>query len=142
MNPDRPNGNTLAQQRCGKYRPKADLLLVGLGLRKLSFKLCCKVMDMNELPVDHGAAIDGTAADGDSPVAGNRTCAYRPIRSRYSKQFAVDTKDICVGRTAQSCCIFDNYIQHRLNVRRRACDHPENFARRSLLLQRLFKLVE
>src|SRR5262249_3969220 len=110
MNPDRPNGNTLAQQRCGKYRPKPDLLLVGLGLRKLSFELCRKVMDVNELPVDHGAASDGTAADWDSPVVRNRMCAYRPIRSHYSKQVVVDTKDVRVGGTAEPRCILGNSV--------------------------------
>src|SRR5215510_11019476 len=110
MNPDRPNGNTLTQQRCGKYRPKADLLLVGLGLRKLSFELCRKVMDVNELPVDHGTASDGTAADWDSAVAGNRICAVPPIQSRYSKQVAVDTKDVRVGGTAEPRCILGNSV--------------------------------
>ena len=41
-----------------------------------------------------------------------------------------------VRRLAQSCSIFRNRIQHRLNIRRRAGDDAQDLTRRRLLLQR------
>jgi hypothetical protein len=43
---------------------------------------------------------------------------------------------------AQAPCARCNHIQYRLNVGRRAGDDTEDFARRSLLLQRLFEFLE
>ena len=47
-----------------------------------------------------------------------------------------------IGCVAQPRGIFGNGIQHRLDIRRRAGDDAQDFARRRLLLQRLLEFLE
>ena len=47
-----------------------------------------------------------------------------------------------VGCIAQSRGIFCDHIQHRLDIRRRAGDDAQDFARRSLLFQRFLEFLE
>src|SRR5215510_13071578 len=47
-----------------------------------------------------------------------------------------------VRRVAEPSSVLGNDSKHRLNIRRRAGNDTENFARRSLLLQRFLQLVE
>ena len=46
-----------------------------------------------------------------------------------------------IGRVAQPSRILSNHIQHWLDVRRRAGDHAQDFARRGLLLQCLSEIA-
>jgi hypothetical protein len=56
--------------------------------------------------------------------------SYEPILSAFS------TKDCRVSCITQSCGIFCDSIQYRLNVGGGASDDPENLARGRLLLER------
>ena len=57
---------------------------------------------------------------------------------RYDpKAVAFGTKYKTVGGIAQARGSFSDYIEHWLNVRRRAGDDTQNLARRRLLFQRL-----
>ena len=49
---------------------------------------------------------------------------------------------IASSASHKPCGILCNYIQHRLNVRRRAGDHAQDFTCRSLLLQRLLEFLK
>src|SRR5262245_36881139 len=52
---------------------------------------------------------------------------------------AVNNSIACAANTSS---VLSNYIQYRLDLARRAGDDAHDFTRRSLLLQRLFQLVE
>src|SRR5262245_1967722 len=58
------------------------------------------------------------------------------------KVITFNAKDDGISSTTNPRCVFSNYIQHRLNISRRAGNRPQDFTRRSLLLQRLFKFIE
>ena len=55
---------------------------------------------------------------------------------------AFDEPDHAIVRLAEACSAFRNRIEHRLNIRRRAGDDTQDFARRRLLLQRFFEFVK
>ena len=66
-----------------------------------------------------------------------------------SNEIALNTDDLRICRITKPRRVFGDDIEHRLNVSRRACNHPQYLARRSLLLQRLgdlpialFELIE
>ena len=71
-----------------------------------------------------------------------RRVGSRPVVRHRSKSVAIDATNHRIVRIAQPSRILGNHIQHRLNVRRRAGDDTQNFARRSLLLQRLLEFLE
>ena len=50
-----------------------------------------------------------------------------------------ESKHLLRHRSGSILC---NHVQHRLNIRRRAGDDAQDFARRGLLLQRLFEFLE
>ena len=51
------------------------------------------------------------------------------------EKFAIELTDMTFGRAGQFHRIGDHRIQHRLNIRRRASDDAQDFARRCLLFQ-------
>src|SRR5215813_12369628 len=55
---------------------------------------------------------------------------------------AVSTPNGRITCITQTSGVLSYNIQHRLNVRRRAGDHAQNFTRRRLLFQRLLQFVE
>ena len=58
-------------------------------------------------------------------------------------QTSPSTRWITASRcVAQPCGILCHHVQHRLNIRRRAGDDAQDFARRRLLLQRFFEFLE
>jgi hypothetical protein len=59
-----------------------------------------------------------------------------PVMGGHRKNIAIDATDKGVARLAQSSRILCHSIQHRLNIRRRAGDHPEDVAGSSELFQR------
>src|SRR5262245_51411210 len=65
----------------------------------------------------------------------------RVIGSRPTPIVAVDAVDKAFISAAQSARVFNKRIKHRLEVRRRAADHTQDFARRRLLLERDPQLV-
>ena len=54
----------------------------------------------------------------------------------HPKHIAVDAADMTHRRVAQPRGIFRDNIEHRLDIRRRAGNDTQDFARRRLLLQR------
>ena len=98
-------------------------------------------MNVNRLPVDHGSARQRTTINGSSLASGSAV-RHRTIRcGQLNTCFAISTKNQRICCIAQPRRILCNHIQHRLNIRRRAGDHAQDFTRRSLLLQRLLELL-
>src|SRR5262249_19914259 len=58
-----------------------------------------------------------------------------------SEEFAVVLTDMPLFGARECYGIFDHSIEHRLKVGRRAGDDPQNFSRRSLLLQGLGEIT-
>src|SRR5262249_54179479 len=69
--------------------------------------------------------------------------AFRVGRRKWSergdshKEIGFNPTDLCIGRLAQARGIFRDYVQHRLDVSRRAGNYTQNLTRRSLMLQGL-----
>src|SRR5215475_1681948 len=55
---------------------------------------------------------------------------------------AVSTPNGRIRCITQTSGVLSYYIQHRLNIRRRASNDTEDFTRRRLLLQRFFEFSE
>ena len=94
---------------------------------------------MHRLAVDdcsanHGAAIDGAGCSGRPVGCGAVNCDV-PIGIIF------DATNGDIGRPTNARGVFCNDIQYRLNIRRRAGDDTQNFARRSLLLQGLGEIA-
>ena len=51
---NRPDGNSLAQQRCGEHRPNADTS--GEARWKVILWHCCQVINVKGLPVNYGSS--------------------------------------------------------------------------------------
>src|SRR5262249_42239359 len=115
-----------AQDRVLTYAPR-DLR----ALREL-FRLGLQVAEVNRPSVQDRAAAAGPAdqrdegLDGDGAAMGSR-----------SEAVAVPEEDDGVERFAQSGCALDYGIEHGLDIGGRAADHPQDLARRRLLLRRL-----
>ena len=58
------------------------------------------------------------------------------------KDIAINAVHNGIGCATNTSSVLSNYIQHRLDIRRRAGDDAQNLARRCLLLQRFFEFVE
>src|SRR5262245_41530920 len=54
---------------------------------------------------------------------------------------AVDPKNGCVKSVAQPGCALGNRVEHRLDIGRRAGDHPQDLTRRGLSIQRLCQIT-
>ena len=86
-------------------------------------------MDVNRLPVDHGAGGGHTASDTEQACRRR----YRTMLCHYLEaitDYAIDESVQCV---AQPRCILGNHIQHRLDIRRRAGDYTQDLACRGPL---------
>src|SRR5262245_43814623 len=55
---------------------------------------------------------------------------------------AVSTPNGRITCITQTCGVLSYYVQHRLNVGRRASDNTQDFACRRLLFQRLIEFLE
>src|SRR5215831_2865717 len=84
-----------------------------------------------------GAAYRRAARDYSRPR--NR---HWPVHCPLMNNVSAQTSDYGILSVTKLCCILHDHVQHRLNVRRRACNHTENFTRRGLLLQRLLQFLE
>ena len=51
-----PIGTPFAQQRRDQARFERRQLAASLSVRKLGLELCCKIVNVNRLPVEHGSA--------------------------------------------------------------------------------------
>ena len=62
---------------------------------------------------------------------------------RYGhEEGSIDAKNLSIRGFAQSGGVLVDNVKHRLDIRRRAGDHAQDLARRSLLLQRLFQFLK
>ena len=60
----------------------------------------------------------------------------------HSQHVTVNLHDVSIGCSAKTRGILRDNIQYRLDIRRRAGDDAQNFARRGLLFQRLVEFLE
>src|SRR4030095_3527493 len=104
------------------------------GIREL-FKLRRNVMHVNRLTVDDGPARHRSAADGRALKTLQQA---RPAEGRNAKDTPVLLKDRNVLNITQPSGVRSNRVQDGLQVGWRAGDDAKDFARRGLLLQRLF----
>src|SRR5262245_38202142 len=97
-------------------------------------------MDVHGLFVDHRSpAWDRTNHWPTQFRLGHRDRTMRSNKPILTAVSAPKRRIPCVAQLGRS---LRNNIEHRLHVRRRAGDNAEDFAGRSLLLQRLLELVE
>ena len=80
----------------------------------------------------NGAAYRRAARDYSRPR--NR---HWPVHCHLMNNVSVQTSDCGILSVTQLCCILRDYVQHWLNVRRRAGNDTQDFTRRSLLFQSL-----
>src|SRR5262245_26177082 len=109
--------------------------------RKLNLSLRTpKVSNVYDFSVNHGPAWRSSPDERSGQIAFSdwqgSVRGHTPIAS------AVDTVNDGIGCFTQPGGILCDHIQDRLNIRRRAGDHTQDFARRGLLLQRFLELVE
>ena len=64
------------------------------------------------------------------------------MSATIAADLTVDAPDLRIVCVAQPRRILRDRIQHRLNIRRRAGDDAQDFARRRLLLQRFLEFLE
>src|SRR5215831_5213926 len=94
-------------------------------------------MDVDGSFFKNGAAYRRAARDYSRPR--NR---HWPVHCHLMKNISVQTSNCGILSVTKPCCILHNHIQNRLNIRRRAGDYAQDFARRSLLLQRFLEFLK
>jgi hypothetical protein len=99
-----------------------------LALRELGFGFGNDVMDMDCLPVDHGAASHW------APIHAEGYCREWSVRSNDPQKVIIYTENLSVHRLTKPCCILGNYIKDGLKVRRRTGDHAQDLTSGGLLL--------
>ena len=137
---DRPERGPLAQERHAEGCSVAEAPLVGSPLRKLGLVRFREVAKMDRLPIHNGPAGHRTAVDGDGLVAPGRKNRDRAVSRHCAERATIRAKDDGVLGVAESRGVLRNGVQHRLEVRRRTADNPEDLAGGGLLLQRLGQL--
>ena len=132
---DRTDWNPFAKQRSAEHGPITMLWGAASSVIRSNRQ---EVMNMDRFTIDKRTTdhiIGEVGTDG--------TSLDRPISCDLSKQAAFDLHgNSCISRSTNTGSIFRHGIQHRLNIRRRASDDPQDFTCRSLLLQRLLEFVE
>src|SRR5687768_16146112 len=93
-------------------------------------------MDVDRLAVDYGPASGVAAAHG--PLDRHRG---RPEPRHQPEHVAVYAKHLSIARVTQPCGVLSDYLQHGLDIRRRAGDYSENLTRRRLLLKRFGEIA-
>ena len=88
-------------------------------------------MHMNRFSIDNCPPAYETTGDGHR-VGPDRDITKLGCQARITISFAIDQRIACFTKPRR---ILRDYIQHRLNIRRRTGDHTQNFARCRLLLQ-------
>src|SRR5262249_25021334 len=94
-------------------------------------------MDVNRLTVNNGSAA-GTSTDDGSLHFRKWDLA---LVSDALKAISLNTKNHSIVCLTQPCGILRHHIQHRLQVRRRVCDHAEDLAGAGLLTIARLKLL-
>src|SRR5262245_58784453 len=134
--PDYNNSDcdALAQERSGKKRSTTGLLLKTPSIRVFCFDFRGYVINMDRPPFQNGQSAWQTTTNryGNSKCG----CWQTAILSHSVKTLTDDTHYYRVAGITQPCSALCHYIHYRLNIRRRASDNTQDFARRCLLLQR------
>jgi hypothetical protein len=94
-----------------------------------------------------GLRVEDRATIGSSTDERNRELADgaegdRPIMGHENEAVAVTAEDAGLLRPAQPGGALRHGVENRLDVGRRAADHPQDLSRRRLLFEGLFRLVE
>jgi hypothetical protein len=103
---NRPDGNSLAQQRRGQHRPNADTS--GESRWKVTLWHCCQVIDVKGSPVNYGSGgYMVTDYWNEFPTPPSR---QRPVISHWSERIAINAMNHRVGCIAQPRRVFGDYI--------------------------------
>src|SRR5215472_16457636 len=108
-----------------------EALRVFNAYREFGFRLRPEVVDMNRLFIDDCSTANGPA---DKRLFRTEPRLNRSIVGYESEYISLDESNHRIVGTAYTRGTLCDHIQHGLNVRRRAGDDAEDFARRSLLL--------
>ena len=111
-----------------------ELLLVKLAHRVLSVGLGRKIVYVDCVPVDNGAAGDGAAVDRPSYLALQRN---RPVMGHWPDRVSIHSLDDYVVRVAETGDAFGDGVKHRLEISGGSADDPEDLAGGGLLLEGL-----
>src|SRR5215475_2630989 len=131
--------SSLPEQGCRKNSASATGLLHESRFRKLSLNLGHDVVHMNRLLINNG------------PARWRAPNWYwcRIIREWYRPIFrypficlSIPAINNCIGGVTQSCSILCNYIQNRLDVRRRTGNDAQDFTCSGLLLKRFLEFLK
>src|ERR1044071_3048801 len=97
-------------------------------------------MDVHGVTIDHCPSARYRTSQRSPPFGqGDRN---RPLRCDKPILLAVSPPNRRIPCIAELCRSFRHDSQYRLDICRRAGDHPEDLTRRGLLLQRLLELLE
>src|SRR4030095_3809897 len=113
----------------------------GLAAFRKLINFGLEVGHMDGMPSEHRAAI-GRPTDERERGLADWAKVYRTVMGDEEEPVAVAAEDASVLRPAEGRRPLCHGVEHRLDVRGGAADHPKDLARRRLLLQRLFRLVE
>src|SRR5690349_6924236 len=108
--------------------------------RKLRFRFCSHIVNMNGSSLDHGATGDGSTADNKTLLTAHPE--HWSIMRGTIKHLPVNAEDNGIVCAAYTGSVLGNYVQDGLYIGRRAGDHAEDLACRRLLLQRFSELSE
>src|SRR5947207_11195917 len=111
-NPDRPDGNTLAQQRHYEIRPMPLPPLLGLADGELSFGFRREIVHVYRPSVDHGAATYRTPVDGQG-LSSRREWAMGRCPTEH---LTVDAEDLRIVGVAKSSRALGQCLQDTLEV--------------------------
>src|SRR5215813_15053254 len=103
--------------------------------RKFGFRLCRHIVYVNRPSVDNSATSNQSTAD--SRTLFTACPENRPKMGGPVETVTINAEDDSIRCATNTRGVLGNCIQYRLNIRRRAGNDSQDFARRSLLLQRL-----
>src|SRR5215470_13472806 len=98
-------------------------------------------MNVHWPPVDDGTTTYRPTADR-AALANRKHGGNNPMARNLTLDFTFDAIDLRIRCTAQPCGSLCDYIEHRLNICRRASDDAQNLARRRLLFQRFSEFLK
>src|SRR4030095_8015813 len=113
----------------------------GLAAFRKLINFGLEVGHMDGPPIEHRAAISRPTDERERGLA-DWAKVYRTVMGDEEEPVAVATEDASVLRRAEARGALGHGVEHRLDVRGGAADHPQDLGHRCLLLERLFRLIE
>src|SRR5215470_365985 len=98
-------------------------------------------MNVHWPPVDDGTTTYRPTADR-AALANRKNRGNNPMARNLTLDFTFDAIDLRIRCTSQPCGSLCDYVEHRLNICRRASDDAQNLARRRLLFQRFSEFLK